>query len=274
MTLTVTFKLGTDLDHAQVQVQNRVSQALPRLPEDVRQLGVTTQQELARPHDGRAPRLARRAATTTLYLRNYAALQRQGRARAHPRRRRGAGVRRRRLRDARLARSAEARRARPDRRATSCARSASRTCRWPPASSARRRRRSGTDFQLSINAQGRLVDRGGVRQHHRQDRRPTAECTRLRDVARIELGAGDYALRSLLDNKPAVGDRRSSRRPGSNALAALRTTCARRWRSSSRTSRRASTTASSTTRPCFVRDSIEAVIAHAARGDRCWSCSS
>jgi len=31
MTLTITFGLGTDLDKAQVQVQNRVSQALPRL---------------------------------------------------------------------------------------------------------------------------------------------------------------------------------------------------------------------------------------------------
>ncbi len=36
MLLTVTFRLGTDVDNAQVQVQNRVAQALPRLPEDVR----------------------------------------------------------------------------------------------------------------------------------------------------------------------------------------------------------------------------------------------
>src|ERR1043165_2509671 len=42
MTLTVTFKLGTDIRKAQVQVQNRVSQALPKLPEEVRRLGVTT----------------------------------------------------------------------------------------------------------------------------------------------------------------------------------------------------------------------------------------
>ena len=40
--LTVTFKVGADIDRAQVQVQNRVSQALPRLPEEVRALGVTT----------------------------------------------------------------------------------------------------------------------------------------------------------------------------------------------------------------------------------------
>ena len=43
MTLTVTFKLGTDLDDAQVLVQNRVAIAEPRLPEAVRRLGVTVQ---------------------------------------------------------------------------------------------------------------------------------------------------------------------------------------------------------------------------------------
>src|SRR5688572_30903013 len=42
LTLTVTFKLGTDVDKAQQQVQNRVSQAEPRLPEEVRRLGITT----------------------------------------------------------------------------------------------------------------------------------------------------------------------------------------------------------------------------------------
>src|SRR5207248_8572740 len=42
LTLTVTFKIGADIDRAQVQVQNRVSQALPRLPEEVRSLGVNT----------------------------------------------------------------------------------------------------------------------------------------------------------------------------------------------------------------------------------------
>ncbi|MCB8822142.1 efflux RND transporter permease subunit [Microvirga rosea] len=42
MALTVTFKLGTDLDTAQVFVQNRVAIATPRLPQEVRALGVTT----------------------------------------------------------------------------------------------------------------------------------------------------------------------------------------------------------------------------------------
>src|SRR5687767_10523798 len=42
MSLTITFKLGTDLNQAQVLVQNRVAIATPRLPEEVRRLGVTT----------------------------------------------------------------------------------------------------------------------------------------------------------------------------------------------------------------------------------------
>ena len=43
MTLTVTFGVGADLDNAQVQVQNRVSQALPRLPVEVQRIGITTE---------------------------------------------------------------------------------------------------------------------------------------------------------------------------------------------------------------------------------------
>src|SRR5262245_38539085 len=74
MALTVTFKLGTDIDDAQVQVQNRVSQALPKLPEDVRRLGVTTVKQspdltmvvhLLSPNDR----------YDAVYLRNYATLQ-------------------------------------------------------------------------------------------------------------------------------------------------------------------------------------------------------
>src|SRR3712207_4459691 len=42
MALTITFRLGADLDKAQVLVQNRVAIATPRLPEEARRLGVTT----------------------------------------------------------------------------------------------------------------------------------------------------------------------------------------------------------------------------------------
>src|SRR5688572_3028034 len=45
LNITITFKLGTDLNDAQVQVQNRINAALPRLPEDVRRLGVTAKKQ-------------------------------------------------------------------------------------------------------------------------------------------------------------------------------------------------------------------------------------
>ena len=73
MTLTVTFRLGTDPDKAQQLVQNRVSQAEPRLPEEVRRLGVTTVKS--------SPDLTMvvhllspRNRYDTTYLRNYALL--------------------------------------------------------------------------------------------------------------------------------------------------------------------------------------------------------
>src|SRR5579864_7977701 len=73
-TITVTFKLGTNLDTAQVQTQNRVSQAEPRLPDVVRQIGLVTQKRspdltmvvFLRSPDGRYD---------SLYLRNYAVIQ-------------------------------------------------------------------------------------------------------------------------------------------------------------------------------------------------------
>src|SRR5690625_2264989 len=74
MTLTITFAVGTDLDKAQVQVQNRVAQALPRLPEEVQRLGVTTKKSspnlimvvhLVSPDDSKG----------MLFLANYARLR-------------------------------------------------------------------------------------------------------------------------------------------------------------------------------------------------------
>ena len=63
MALTITFKLGTDLDKAQVLVQNRVAIAEPRLPEEVRRCGVTTHEKLPRSAPGRAPAARRITAT-------------------------------------------------------------------------------------------------------------------------------------------------------------------------------------------------------------------
>src|SRR6516162_4853957 len=74
MTLTVTFKLGTDIDKAQVQVQNGVAQALPKVAEEVRRLGVTAPKQ--------SPDLTMvvhlyspNGRYDEVYLRNYATLQ-------------------------------------------------------------------------------------------------------------------------------------------------------------------------------------------------------
>ena len=73
--ITVTFKLGTDLDIAQVLVQNRVAIAQPRLPDEVQRLGVTRAQELAGPADGRSICTRPTARATSSTSSNYATLQ-------------------------------------------------------------------------------------------------------------------------------------------------------------------------------------------------------
>ena len=225
MTLTVTFKLGTDPDKAQQLVQNRVAQAEPRLPEEVRRLGVTTIKSspdltmvvhLLSPNDR----------YDMTYLRNYAVLNVKDRlARIQ-----GVG-------EVQLFGSgdysmrvwldpqkvAERGLVGERRRAT---RSASRTCRSPPAWSARRPTLPACDLQLSVNAQGRLQTEeefGDIIVKTGAD----GAVTRLRDVARIELGASDYALRSLLDNKAAVAVPIFQRRAPTRSRSP--TTCARRW---------------------------------------------
>ena len=222
MTLTVTFKLGTDPDKAQQLVQNRVAQALPRLPEEVRRLGVTTIKSspdltmvvhLLSPND-------RYDMTLPAQLR--ACCNVKDGWRASPASATVHAVRRRRLRDARLARSAEGRRS----AASPPSDVVARDPRAERAGRRRRRRRAAGAARRRLPA---LDQRAGPPAAPRRSS-ATSSCktgadgavTRLRDVARIELGAADYALRSLLDNKPAVGDRRSSRRPGSNAIADLR----------------------------------------------------
>src|SRR5712671_185984 len=211
---TVTFKPGTDIDLAQVQVQNRVSQALARLPDAVRALGVTTQKS--------SPNLTLVVHVfspderyDTVYLRNYAVLHIKDELARIP----GVG-------DARIfgagdysmriwldpdkvaARSLTAgdivRAIREQNVQISAGQLGA-----PPQT-------TPTDFTVSINAQGRLVTEqefgdivlkvGGA-----------GETTRLRDVARIELGASDYSLRALLDNKQAVAIP-IFQSPGSNAL--------------------------------------------------------
>ena len=102
LTLTITFALGTDLDNAQVQVQNRVAQTLPRLPQDVQRIGVTT--EKASPDFIMVVHLVSPDERyDMLYLSNYAHLQVRDELTRLPGVGLGAGVRRRRVQHARVA---------------------------------------------------------------------------------------------------------------------------------------------------------------------------
>jgi len=214
LTLTVTFRVGTDVDLAQVQVQNRVSQALPRLPDEVRQLGVTTVKSspnfimvvhLVSP-DNRYDEV---------YLRNYGLLQIKdvigripgvGQVQVF-----GGGDYAMRVW---LDPGKVAARSLTASDVVSAIREqnvqvAAGVVGAPPMP-------VPVDYQLSVNARGRLLDEkefGDIILKTGAD----GEITRLRDVARLELAAGDYALRSLLDNRRAVGIG-IFQAPGSNAL--------------------------------------------------------
>ena len=114
LTITVTFKLGTDLDKAQVLVQNRVAIAQPQLPEEVQRNGVVTTQELARHPDGRVHAVAGRQPRPALHLQLRAAAGSRPAAPAR-RHRRHPDFRRARLFDAAVARSRQDRAPRHDR---------------------------------------------------------------------------------------------------------------------------------------------------------------
>ncbi|QDU75493.1 Efflux pump membrane transporter BepE [Bremerella volcania] len=214
MQLTVTFKLGTDLDDAQVLVQNRVAIAEPRLPEAVRQIGVTTSKQipdmlmvvhLESPDGSR----------DQLYISNFAFL----RIRDALMRLDGVG-------DIRIAGGNEyAMRVWLDiERMTHLdltpgdvigairgqnAQVAAGVIGQPP--------NDGTGaFQLNVTTEGRLKDTrefGNIIIKRGDDGR----VTRLSDVARLELGAQDYSRLSYLDGNPAVAVL-IYQRPGTNAV--------------------------------------------------------
>jgi multidrug efflux pump len=214
MTLTVTFKLGTDADKAQQLVQNRVAQAEPRLPEEVRRLGVTTIK--SSPDLTMVVHLLSPSGRYDMtYLRNYALLNVKDRlARVQ-----GVG-------DVQLFGSGDySMRVWLDPHKV-----AQRGLSAADVVSAIRQQNvqaaagvvgaspglAGVDVQLSINAQGRLQNEdefGDIIVKTSAD----GAVTRLRDIARIELGASGYALRSLLDNRDAVAVPIFAA-PGSNAI--------------------------------------------------------
>ncbi|MEI9959710.1 MAG: efflux RND transporter permease subunit [Limisphaerales bacterium] len=214
MTLTVTFNLGTDIDKAQVQVQNRVSQALPKLPEEVRSLGVTTTKQspdltmvvhLFSPNDR----------YDKIYIRNYATLQVKDVLARIP----GAG-------DVEVFGSGDyAMRIwlNPDK-------IAARNLTASDVVAAIREQNvqvaggvigqqpvsDPVNFELQVNVKGRLISEeefGNII----VKTGPSGEKTLLKDIARIELGAGSYALHSLLNNKTAVAIP-IFQTPGANAL--------------------------------------------------------
>jgi multidrug efflux pump len=201
LALTVTFRLGTDPDKAQQLVQNRVAQAEARLPEEVRRLGITTVKgatdltmvvHLVSPNER----------YDMTYLRNYALLNVKDRlARVE-----GVGqvllfgagdysmrvwVDPRKAAERGLSANDVVRAIREQN-----VQAAAGVVGQSPSS-------PDVNLQLSINAQGRLTT-----EEEFGDIIVKAEAggaiTRLRDVARLELGASEYALRSLLNNKPAV----------------------------------------------------------------------
>ncbi|HWL27398.1 MAG TPA: efflux RND transporter permease subunit, partial [Burkholderiaceae bacterium] len=214
LVVTVNFQLGVDPDKAQQLVQNRVTQALPRLPEEVQRLGVTTTKS--------SPTLTmvvhlispdQRYDTT--YLRNYAVLnvkdrlariQGVGEVQIW-----GAGDYSMRIW---LDPGKMAQRNLTATEAVAAIREqnvqvAAGVIGASPTS-------SDVALQLSVNALGRLQSEQEFSDIVLKTS-PDGAVTRLGDVARIELGASTYGLRSLLDNQPAVG-LGIMQSPGANAL--------------------------------------------------------
>src|SRR4051794_30196725 len=213
LTLTVTFKLGTDPDLAQQLVQNRVNQALPRLPDVTRALGVTTTKSspdltmvvhLNSP-DGRYD---------MLYLRNYALLNVKDRLAKIQ----GTGsvqlfgpgdyAMRIWLNPEKIA----ARNMTADDVVAAIRKQnvqvAAGVINGPPYG-------KGGRLQLPINVQGRLSQPEEF--ENIVVKRDNGVITRLGDVARVEIDASQYGLRSLLDNKQAVAIP-IFQAPGSNAI--------------------------------------------------------
>jgi len=216
MTLTVTFKIGTHPEAAETAVQNRINRALPRLPEIVRTIGVTTEKaasnltmvvHLVSPDNSR----------DALYLRNYGTLNVRddllrvpgmGSVQSF-----GAGDYAMRvwLDPQKLA-------ARGMTAADVVGAIREQNTQVAAGVVGASPSPKGTDFQLSINAQGRLASEeefGNI--IVRTDTR-TGAFVRVKDVGRVEISANTYALRSLLNNKEAAAIA-IFQAPGSNALA-------------------------------------------------------
>ncbi|HEX7781447.1 MAG TPA: multidrug efflux RND transporter permease subunit [Sphingobium sp.] len=215
LAITVTFKQGTNVDQAQVLVQNRVSSAEPRLPDQVRQIGVTVRKnspDLLMVISLQSPDNS----LSTQYISNYATLQIKDRLA----RLQGIGsVQAFGSRDYNMRiwidpDLAAARNLTVDEITTAIrgqnAQVAAGSVGEPPFN------QGGTAFQLNIQTQGRLTtpEEFGQIIIKRDDQ---GRLTRVRDVARVELGAQDYLTNGYIDGRSAVA-MPISQLPGSNAL--------------------------------------------------------
>jgi multidrug efflux pump len=212
--LTVTFDVGTDINLAQVQVQNRVAQALSRLPEEVRQIGVTTVK--SNPNITMFVQLVSPNGRYDLkYLRNYAELQVRDSLARIP----GMGqvevfgggpyAMRIWLDPQRVA-------ARGMTAGDVVAAIREQNVQVPAGIVGAQPMTPGVNQQLMINAYGRLASEeefGNIIIKTGDD----GELTRLRDVARVELGTSEYGILGYLDGMPAVAIA-IFQAPGSNAL--------------------------------------------------------
>ncbi|WP_421838051.1 efflux RND transporter permease subunit [Novosphingobium sp.] len=215
VSITVTFKAGTNVDQAQVLVQNRVATAEPRLPEEVRQIGVTVRKnspDLLMVMNLYSPDKS----LSQQYVANYATLQVVDRLSRVP----GVGgVRIIGGRDYNMRvwidpDAAASRNLTVDEiiaaiRAQN-AQVAAGSVGQPPFN------QGGTAFQLGIQTTGRLTtteEFGDIIIKRSDDGR----LTRLSDIARIELGAQDYGTNAYRDKYPSIGVA-VTQLPGSNAL--------------------------------------------------------
>ncbi|HEX8755525.1 MAG TPA: efflux RND transporter permease subunit, partial [Steroidobacteraceae bacterium] len=213
LALTITFRVGTDIDRAQTLVQNRVSQVLPRLPDEVRNLGVTTTKS--------SPNLTMVVHIyspdkrfDTLYLRNYAVrnirdvlarlpgmgdVQLFGggdyamRVWLDPQKLASLGMTAGDVVNAIRAQNIQV---------------AAGQIGAPPDPT--------TDFQLALNAMGRLTTPDQFRNIVLKTG-ANGQVVRLGDVARVDMGAQTYGINSYLDNQGAVAIP-VFQAPGSNAL--------------------------------------------------------
>lgn len=214
MSLTVTFAIGTDVDLAQQLVQNRVQQALPRLPEITRQLGVTvikSSPDLTMVVHLKSPDNS----YDMLYLRNYANLNVKdelakitgvGQVRLF-----GSGDYAMRIW---LNPNKVAERGMTADEVIRAIRNqnvqvAAGVIGGPPYD-------NDVQLQLPVNVQGRLETPEEFEQIIIK-RDITGAVTRLKDIARVELDAQSYALRSMLNSEQAVAIPIFAS-PGSNAL--------------------------------------------------------